>query len=265
VEVITMAVVFLIFAVLLVYWALSSQRASRAPLPRAGVVGSVPGTSAAGASMLASAVGSVPSYQPARVSTEPTATAPGASPSIALEPTAMPPLAPEPAAVPPIVAEDISPPWTIPPAEPTHGEGVIGAGDLRYLLEADRAALTEHAEIRWYRACELVMREGDEAFGLCVLLSGRVGLLVEAGHGRHVLVDTVRPGELFAWSGAVPPYHYTATGHAMVDSEIAVLGKEELESLCEADPSLGYHLMREITVVMGRRVRDLESQLVGLT
>lgn len=255
-----MAVVFLIFAVLLAYWALSSQRASRAPVARAGAALSVPGSLAADASVLTSAVGSVPSHEPARVPTEPNATQPSATQSTAAEP-----IGAEPVAVPPIVPEYVPPSWTIPPAEHPHDVGAIGAGDLRYLLEADRAALTEHAEIRWYRACELVMREGDEAFGLCVLLSGRVGLLVEAGHGHHVLVDTVRPGELFAWSGAVPPYHYTATGHAMVDSEVAVLGKEELESLCEADPSLGYHLMREITVVMGRRVRDLESQLVGLT
>jgi CRP-like cAMP-binding protein len=235
VEVITMAVVIPIFAVLFIYWALSSQRASRAPLTNAGGVGLVPGISAADVSALARAIGSVPSPPPARVSREPIATERAATPSSA-----------------------------IPPVEHLDEGDTIGPGDLRYLLEADRAALTEHAEIHRYRARELVMREGDEAFGLCVLLSGRVGLLVEAGFGHHLVVDTVRPGELFAWSGAVPPYHYTATGHAMVDSEVAVLGKEELESLCEADPVLGYHLMREITVVMGRRVRDLETQLVGL-
>jgi hypothetical protein len=236
VEVVTMAVVFLIFAALFIYWALSSRRASRAAFAGLVVAGAVPGTSAARASVLPPAVGSVPSPRvPEHVSTRPAATPPSATP--------------------PAVHLDEGGP---------HTPGV-GSGGLRYLLEADRAALIEHAEIRRYRACELVMREGDEAFGLCVLLSGRVGLLVEAGSGRHVLVDTVRPGELFAWSGAVPPFHYTATGHAMVDSEVAVLGKEELESLCEADPVLGYHLMREITVVMGRRVRDLEAQLVGLS
>jgi CRP-like cAMP-binding protein len=233
-----MAVVFPIFAVLFIYWALSSRRASRASLAGQAVSGSVPGTSSAGASA-ARAVGSGSSPPvPAPPSTQPTATQPTAT-----QPTATP------------------------AAEPSDEGDVLGTGPsgLRYLLEADRAALVKHAEIRRYRACELVVREGDEAFGLCILLSGRVGLLVEAGSGRHVLVDTVRPGELFAWSGAVPPFHYTATGHAMVDSEVAVLGKVELESLCEADPVLGYHLMREITVVMGRRVRDLEAQLVGLS
>ncbi len=231
-----MAVVFPIFAVLFIYWALSSRRASRASLAGQAVSGSVPGTTAAGA-LAARAVGPGPSPPvPAPPSTQPTAT-----PAIA------------------------TPPSATPAAEPPDEGNLLGTGGLRYLLEADRAALVKHAEIRRYRACDLVMREGDEAFGLCVLLSGRVGLLVEAGSGRHVLVDTVRPGELFAWSGAVPPFHYTATGHAMVDSEVAVLGKVELESLCEADPVLGYHLMREITVVMGRRVRDLEAQLVGLS
>lgn len=134
----------------------------------------------------------------------------------------------------------------------------------RYLLEADRDSLVAHAEVRHFGACDLIMKEGDEAFGICVLLTGRVGLLVEVGGGRQVLVDTVRPGELFAWSGAVPPFHYTATGHAIVDSDVAVLGRDELEKLCEADPVLGYHLMRELTVVVGRRVRDLEMQLTGL-
>ena len=234
-----MAVVFLIFAVLFVYWALSSRRASRAAFAGLAVAGAVPRTSAVTASVLSPAVGAIPSPRvPEHVSTQPTATPPSATPPA-------------------------EPPDELDEGDP-HSPGA-GPGGLRYLLEADRTALIEHSEIRRYRACELVMREGDEAFGLCVLLSGRVGLLVEAGSGRHVMVDTVRPGELFAWSGAVPPFHYTATGHAMVDSEVAVLGKVELESLCEADPVLGYHLMREIAVVMGRRVRDLEAQLVGLS
>jgi len=236
-----MAVVFPIFAVLFIYWALSSRRASRASLAGQAVSGSVPGTSAAGVSA-ALAVDMGPS---------PPVPAPTATPPTVTPPTATPPTE--------------TPPPATPAAEPSDEGDLLGTGGLRYLLEADRAALIEHAEIRRYRACKLVIREGDEAFGLCILLSGRVGLLVEAGSGRHVLVGTVRPGELFAWSGAVPPFHYTATGHAMVDSEVAVLGKVELESLCEADPALGYHLMREITVVMGRRVRDLEAQLVGLS
>ncbi len=135
---------------------------------------------------------------------------------------------------------------------------------FRVQLQHDLATLMQHAVPRSFAAGELVFHEGDEAVCACILLAGRIGLLIEAGGGRHVVVDTVRPGELFAWSGVVPPHRYTATAHAVEDSEVAFLCGQELESLCDADPVLGYHVMESIALVAGRRVRDLEVQMAGL-
>ena len=109
-----------------------------------------------------------------------------------------------------------------------------------YLTDArPRDSPMATAELRTYRAGEVIFHEGDDAQAFCLLVSGRVGLLTDVGHGRHLLAGTLGPGRLFAWSGLVGDHHYTATAHAVLDCQVAVFPADAVRRLCDADPSLG--------------------------
>ena len=133
-----------------------------------------------------------------------------------------------------------------------------------YLTDHDREALMAAAELRNFRAGDVIFHEGDDAQAFCLLISGRVGLLTDVGHGRHLLAGTLGPGRLFAWSGLVGDHHFTATAHAILDCRVAIFPADAIRDLCDADPVLGYHLMNEVAADIAERVRERDERFNSL-
>jgi CRP-like cAMP-binding protein len=141
---------------------------------------------------------------------------------------------------------------------------LYGSDLMRRLDEADVEAVCQSAKYKTYPAGETIFKENEEAYAVCVLLEGRVGLQMEVGNQRQLLVSTLDPGEMFAWSGLVAPHNFTATAKAMVDSEVAVFKSEDLSRLFDDRPRLGYQVMTNIALIIGERLRDSHLQLLGL-
>ena len=141
---------------------------------------------------------------------------------------------------------------------------LYGSDLMRRLDEADVEAVCQSAKYKEYQAGETIFKENEDAYAVCVLLEGRVGLQMEVGNQRQLLVSTLDPGEMFAWSGLVAPHNFTATAKAMVDSEVAVFKSEDLSRLFDDRPRLGYQVMTNIALIIGERLRDSHLQLLGL-
>ncbi|MCZ7664264.1 MAG: cyclic nucleotide-binding domain-containing protein [Thermoleophilia bacterium] len=132
------------------------------------------------------------------------------------------------------------------------------------LEEVDKKRLAGMAVRRSYATGEIVFRENEEAYAICLLLKGRVGLQMDVGNGRKLTVSTVDPGEFFAWSGLVAPHDFTATARAMEDCETAIWKAAELRELFDENPALGYRVMDQIAFLIAQRLRDSHLQLLGL-
>ena len=141
---------------------------------------------------------------------------------------------------------------------------LYGSDLMRRLDEADVEVVCQSAKYMQYPAGETIFKENEEAYAVCVLLEGRVGLQMEVGNQRQLLVSTLDPGEMFAWSGLVAPHNFTATAKAIVDSEVAVFKSEDLSRLFDDRPRLGYQVMTNIALIIGERLRDSHLQLLGL-
>lgn len=129
---------------------------------------------------------------------------------------------------------------------------------------AERDTLASLAKAMTYKAGEVIFRENEEAYAVCVLLDGRVGLQMDVGVGRRLMVSTVDPGEIFAWSGLVPPHQFTATARAIEDCEVAIFKSEDLTRLFAENPQFGYAMMLRIASLIGERLRDTHLQLLGM-
>jgi CRP/FNR family cyclic AMP-dependent transcriptional regulator len=147
----------------------------------------------------------------------------------------------------------------------TVGNNALYGSELfKRLDDTDIEAVCQTAKYKAYEAGQNIFTENEEAYAVCVLLDGRVGLQMEVGNQRQLLVSTLDSGEVFAWSGLVAPFNFTATAKAMVDCEVAIFKSEDLTRLFEERPRLGYHVMTNIAVIMGERLRDSHLQLLGL-
>ena len=77
------------------------------------------------------------------------------------------------------------------------------AGTLRalplfsLLTDSEREAVQPSAQIRTFAARTAILRSGDVADGLYVILAGRVGVLLEDHHGHRIIVDHLQENETF--------------------------------------------------------------------
>lgn len=135
---------------------------------------------------------------------------------------------------------------------------------FKTLDDAEAAALAARALGHSYPAGAEIFEENEDAHAVCLLTHGRVGLMMDVGNGRRLTVSTVEPGEMFAWSGLVAPFHFTATARAIVDCEVAIFRSDDLLAMFEENPRLGYQVMRQISFLIAQRLRDTHLQLLGL-
>ncbi|MHB8870768.1 MAG: Crp/Fnr family transcriptional regulator [Thermoleophilia bacterium] len=132
------------------------------------------------------------------------------------------------------------------------------------LDDAESATLAAKALGRSYKAGEEIFEENEEAYAVCLLLRGRVGLMMDVGNGRRLTVSTVEPTEMFAWSGLVAPYQFTSTARAIEECEVAIFRSEDLRRMFDENPRLGYQVMSQVSFLIAQRLRDTHLQLLGL-
>ena len=116
-----------------------------------------------------------------------------------------------------------------------------------------------------FKAGELIFREGEMANRFYLVLEGRVQLEAEATDRPGVLVDYIGEGEVLGWSWLFPPYVWHFTARAVEPVRAIFFYGTWLRERCDADPALGYELMKRTTAVVIRRLQAARQQLVSAT
>jgi CRP/FNR family cyclic AMP-dependent transcriptional regulator len=134
--------------------------------------------------------------------------------------------------------------------------GDLPDGCLRQLASiADRACFSEG---------DIIFRQGEAAAQAHVLTAGNVSLEVcAAGLGCQRLM-TVGPGELLGWSPLLGDTRLTATARTLEPTTTIVLDGGRLRALCDADPRLGYELMRRTARALAQRLSATRMQLLDV-
>ncbi len=114
-----------------------------------------------------------------------------------------------------------------------------------------------------FRPGEQLFREGDPAETFYVVRRGRIAVELRSPTGSAVL-DTTEAGEVVGWSWLVPPYRWTFDGRAVDDVRALSFDGACLRGKCEADPELGYALMKRVVGVMSARLHSARVRLLDL-
>jgi len=110
----------------------------------------------------------------------------------------------------------------------------------------------------------LLLAEGDPADTLYLVRRGRVAIEVHSPGRGAIVIETVGPGDVVGWSWLVPPYRWHFDARA-VDS----VGAIAVDGVClrdkaEADPTLGYALMKRVAAVLLDRLQMTRVRLLDL-
>ena len=107
-----------------------------------------------------------------------------------------------------------------------------------------------------------LFRLGDAADRLFLVERGRIRLtfpMLIRGHEEDVFIEEKAPGETVGWSALVPPYRFTLSATAPLETEAIALPRETLCALCERLPSVGTRIGLNLAVVVAQRLQLVQA------
>jgi CRP-like cAMP-binding protein len=109
-----------------------------------------------------------------------------------------------------------------------------------------------------------LLREGEEARTFFVIRAGAVALETYVPQRGALLIETLHDHDLVGWSWLVPPYRTTFDVRAVGVTHTIAFDGACLRGKCEADPVLGYDLLRRFATVIVERLQATRLRLIDV-
>lgn len=115
-----------------------------------------------------------------------------------------------------------------------------------------------------FEAGSYLFRAGEPADRFFLLRHGTVALeLYVPGQGEQTFL-TVKSGEMLGMTWLVPPYRWAYDARAVELSRAIAFDATCLRDKCEADPHVGYELMKRFVPVLVQRLQAAQLQRADL-
>jgi CRP-like cAMP-binding protein len=124
--------------------------------------------------------------------------------------------------------------------------------------------LAKLGELQDFEAEEVVLREGEDATEMGILISGRLALRTLVPERGPVTILSVEPGDIFGWSAVLPAVKAQSTVVATEKSQALVIEGTKLREALKADHALAASLYPRVLQAVARRLRATRLQLLDL-
>ena len=115
-----------------------------------------------------------------------------------------------------------------------------------------------------FKKGQVIFREGQLADRFYLIETGKVILESSGGLGDPVVVDTIGAGDLLGWSWMFPPHTWHFTARAAEPTTAIFFSGTILREYCEKDHSLGYELLKRMSLVMSRRMQAARNKMLTI-
>ncbi len=137
-------------------------------------------------------------------------------------------------------------------------------------------ALAQAAAEQDVAAGTYLFHEGVELHHIYLVTEGNIAIVMElpARNIAHrvadqltgemqtedVVVSNVGAGEVFGWSGLLPPHQATAGAKAVSASKVVALNRQQLTQLFAEDAEFGYLMTQKVAGVIRQRLQDMRIE-----
>jgi CRP-like cAMP-binding protein len=140
--------------------------------------------------------------------------------------------------------------------------GIEQADMLHGVAAADAARLATLGSRLHVPTGEPLFELGSEAHGVYLIERGRIALTLPIRIGatqEDVLVEERTAGQMVGWSGLIPPHRFTLKASAQIATDLVVLPRAPLVEFFDANPEIGYVVMRNLASVVGQRLQVFQA------
>lgn len=146
--------------------------------------------------------------------------------------------------------------------------------DYAYLVQLARVAQERTVDEGHH-----FFHEGDELESFYLVLEGAVAIVLEVPDQdvkqeisgqltgkvktKDVIVSTVGTGDVFGWSGLIPPHTATAGAKAVTSCRVVAFDREGLRQAFEKDCQFGLMMTQKGAQVIRERLRDMRIESVA--
>lgn len=133
------------------------------------------------------------------------------------------------------------------PLDPAHRETISGCGSNHVFAQGTR-----------------ILLEGQPADAFYVIRRGTVAIETFVPRTGPATIETLHEGDLLGWSWLVPPYRTMFDARALTETHAIAFDGACLRGKLDADPALGYALMRLFAPVIVERLQGTRLRLLDL-
>lgn len=127
-----------------------------------------------------------------------------------------------------------------------------------------RALLVGCAANERFEAGQFLFREGQAAEKFYLVRAGTVAVEIDVPGKRPIVIETIGEGDVAGWSWIVDPYRSTFDARAVTLVRALSFDAKCLRKKMEADPALGFEVMRRFVPMMAHRLASARLQMLDL-
>jgi CRP-like cAMP-binding protein len=120
--------------------------------------------------------------------------------------------------------------------------------------------LSEGRNINHYKKKQLIYSEGNHPLRLYFVQKGKVKTFKSNDDGKELTVGLYREGDFFGYISLLENSVYKETAEAMEDAEVAIIPREDFESLINDNQDVAKRFIR----MLASNLSEKEEQLLGL-
>jgi len=136
---------------------------------------------------------------------------------------------------------------------------------LRGLTPEERGALAPQFKVESYPAGKVIFREGDPGNKVYFVLRGVVQIEKGVDEANATRLARLGRGELMGEISVLDKSPRTATATAYVDTELAVMGRQQVDALVATHPKIAAKIFLGISQSLARRLRSADDEITQLT
>lgn len=136
-----------------------------------------------------------------------------------------------------------------------------------FLAGLDPVLIEKLAEIavpEEFRKGQFLLRAGEEASRLYLILEGEAVVEVSSTEHSPIIIQSLRGGDVVGWSWLVPPHRWEFDVLAKTDLRTMALDAPRLRKLFKSDYQLGYEMILRFSAIIAGRLHSTRLQYLDL-